>query len=250
MAGNLGWRAADDVGVRLPPKLELDHSGAPVISDTLAASASFRWVSPQVCVEHHACPDFEQKREGGRTGLCAANEEGVVMRVAKLLATVGIPALLIAASSPLLANDVGGDGAGGGGRVGGGAGVDVGHGGPVGVGHGSAVSHATPGHAMPAAFPKPHTRGAHHGASSFSPGHAMQAAFRALFSSPHSRGGHHGASSFSPGHPMQAVSSNPPTGHQAAPSFSPGHENASTTVTSPLVPMSASAAPPPVQPLE
>ena len=36
------------------------------------------------------------------------SEEGVVMRVAKLLAIFGIPALLIAASNPLLANDGGG----------------------------------------------------------------------------------------------------------------------------------------------
>jgi hypothetical protein len=42
-------------------------------------------------MEHHVCPDFERKREDGRTGLCA-NEDGVVMRVAKLLAIVGIPA--------------------------------------------------------------------------------------------------------------------------------------------------------------
>ena len=51
-------------------------------------------------MEHRVCPDFERKREDGRTRLCA-NKEGVVMRVAKLLAIVGIPALLIAASSPL-----------------------------------------------------------------------------------------------------------------------------------------------------
>jgi hypothetical protein len=126
----------------------------------------------------------------------------------------------------------------------------VGHGGAAGVGHGSSVSHATPGYAMQAAFPNPHTRGAHHGASSFSLGHAMQSALQAVFSSPHTRGAHHGASSFSPGHAMQAASSNPPTGHQGASSFSPGHANASATVTPPPVPMSASAAPPPVQPLE
>jgi hypothetical protein len=185
-------------------------------------------------VEHHVCPDFERKREDGWTE-SSTNEEGVVMRVAQLLAIFGIPALLIAASSPLLAND-GGGGAGGGGV-----------GGAVGIGRDSSVSHATPGHA---ALPNSHTRGTHHGASSFSPGHAVRAAFQAVISSLHSRRGHHGASSFSPGHAMQAASSNPPTGHQGAASFGTGNENASTTQKPPSVPMSPSAAAPPVQPLE
>jgi hypothetical protein len=188
-------------------------------------------------LEHLVCPDFERKREDGWTE-SSANEEDVVMRIAKLLAIFGIPALLIAASSPLLAND-GGSGAGGGGA-----------GGAVGIGRESSVSHATPGHAMHAALPSSHTRGTHHGASSFSPGHAVRAAFQAVLSSLHSRRGHHGASSVSAGHAMQAASSNPPTGHQGASSFGTGNENASTTQKPPPVPMSPSAAAPPVQPLE
>jgi hypothetical protein len=184
-------------------------------------------------VEHHVCPDFERKREDGSTE-SSTNEEGVVMRVAKLLAIFGIPALLIAASSPLLAND-GGSGAGGGGA-----------GGAVGIGRDSSVSHATPGHAT--ALPNSHTRGTHH--SSFSPGHAVRAAFQAVISSLHSRRGHRGASSLSPGHAMQAASSNPPTGHQGASSFGTGNENASATQKPPAVPMSPPAALPSVQPLE
>ena len=160
------------------------------------------------------------------------------MRVAKLLAIFGIPALLIAASSPLLANEAGG-GAGGGGV-----------GGTVGIGHDNPVSHATPGHATHAALPNSHTRGTHHGASSFSPGHAMKAAFQAVLSSLHSRRGHHGASSFGPGHAMQAASSNPPAGHQGASSSGTGNENAPTTQKPPPVPISPSADAPPVQPLE
>ena len=169
--------------------------------------------------------------ERGRKVGPIPNEEGVVMmRIAKLLAIFGITALLIAASSPLLAND-GGGGAGGGGV-----------GGTVGTGHDTSVSHATPGHAM-------HARGTHHGASSFSPGHAVQAAFRAVLASLHSHRGHHGASSSSPGHAMQAASSNPPNGHQGASSLGTWNENASTQKPQP-VPMSPSEAAPPVQPLE
>ena len=183
------------------------------------------------------CPDFERKREHRQTE-SSANEEGVVMRVARLFAIFGIPALLIAASSPLLAND-GGAGAGGGGV-----------GGAVGIGRDSSVSHATPGHAVHAALPNSHPRGTHRGASSFSPGHAMKAAFQAVLSSLHSRRGHHGASSVSPGHAMQAASSNPPAGHQGASSSGTGNGNAPTTQKPPPVPISPSADAPPVQPLE
>jgi hypothetical protein len=48
---------------------------------------------------------------------------------------------------------------------------------------------------MQAAFPDPHSRGSHHGASSFSPGHDMQAAIP----NPADRGTDRGASSLAPG---------------------------------------------------
>ncbi len=114
------------------------------------------------------------------------------MRVAKLLAVVAIPALLIGASGPLLAGGGGGGGAGGGGGggvgaagaaggAGVGAGAGAGHGGVGGVGHGghgSSVSAASPGHAMQSAFPSPHSRGGHHGASVSKPALAWRASRR------------------------------------------------------------------------
>ena len=146
-------------------------------------------------------PILKERKEHGRARCVsehAKGEEEIIMtRVAKLLAVATIPALLIAASGPLLAHGSGGGGGGGGGGAGaaGASGSGAGHGGGHGGGHGTSASTTSPGHAMHAAFPSPHSRGGHHGASSFSPGHAMHAAFP----NPHVRGAHHGASSFAPG---------------------------------------------------
>src|SRR5882762_3416462 len=97
-------------------------------------------------------PDFERS-EGTWSGWVASpglgrgfkDEEEIIMtRVAKLLAVAAIPALLIAASGPLLAGGGGGGGgvgggvgaAGAAGGAGVGAGAGAGHGGVGGVGHG------------------------------------------------------------------------------------------------------------------
>src|SRR5713101_1762841 len=89
-------------------------------------------------------PDFERS-EGTWSGWVASpglgrgfKDEGeiIMTRVAKLLAVAAIPALLIAASGPLLA----GGGGGGGGGVGGGVGA-AGAAGGAGVGAGAGAGH-------------------------------------------------------------------------------------------------------------